>query len=188
MTTRRRILAIAALAAASTLAATRAEAQYHQRMIREPESERTISYMLGLGLIDDGVQRDTLARPWSIRITSPIIGKFIVGEFAIGGVSTKAPSGVREHFVIPEGEVQLQVPLGPFRPYFGLGGGWVAGHENTGAALEGNTSMVTAALGLRTFLAGDKLTLNVEGRGRRYGSEADNRTGAEITAGVGVRF
>jgi hypothetical protein len=95
---------------------------------------------------------------------------------------------VREHFVIPEGEVQLQVPLGPFRPYFGLGGGWVAGHENTGAALEGNTSMVTAALGMRTFLAGDKLTLNLEGRGRRYGSEADNRTGAEITGGIGIRF
>jgi hypothetical protein len=188
MTSRRRILTLAAFVAASTFAASRAEAQYHQRMLREPTSERTISYMLGLGLIDDGVQRDTLARPWSVRITSPIIGNFIVGEFAIGGVSTKAPDGVRQHFVIPEGEVQLQVPLGPFRPYFGLGGGWVAGHENTGAALEGNTSMVTAALGMRTFLAGDKLTLNIEGRGRRYGSEADNRTGAEITGGIGIRF
>ena len=188
MNTRHRSLAIAALAAASVLGASSARAQYHQRPYRASTSERSISYMLGLGLIDDGVSRDSLARPWSIRIASPIIGRFVVAEFAIGGVSTKTPAGVREHFVIPEGEVQLQLPLGPFRPYFGLGGGWVAGHQNTGAVLEGNTSMVTSALGLRTFLAGDKLTLNIEGRARRYGSEADDRVGGELTAGIGVRF
>ena len=188
MTTRLRIFAVAALGAVSLLAASSAQAQYHQRQVRSSASEQTISYMIGLGFIDDGLRTDSLARPWSFRITSPLIGRFVVAEFALGGVSTKTPAGVRERFLIPEGQVQLQLPLGPFRPYFGLGGGWVAGHQNTGAVLEGNTAMVTAALGLRTFLAGDKLTLNLEGRARRYGSDADNRSGGEFTAGVGVRF
>lgn len=188
MTIRLRMLAVAALGVGSALVSSKAEAQYHRRSYHASSSERTISYMIGVAMIDDGVQTDSLARPWSVRLTSPLIGKFIVGEFALGGVSTKAPSGVRERYLIPEGQVQLQLPLGPFRPYVGLGGGWVAGHQNTGAALEGQTSMVTAALGLRTFLAGDRLTLNLEGRGRRYGSEADNRTSGEVTAGIGMRF
>jgi hypothetical protein len=188
MTTRVRILAVAALSAVSLLASSSAHAQYHQRQVRSSSSERSIAYMVGLGFIDDGFRTDSVARPWSVRVTSPIIGQFVVAEFALGGVSMKTPEGVRERFLIPEGQVQLQLPLGPFRPYFGLGGGWVAGHENTGTVLEGNTSMVTSALGLRTYLAGDKLTLNLEGRVRRYGSDADQRTGGEITAGVGVRF
>jgi hypothetical protein len=144
--------------------------------------------MLGLGFVDDGSRSDSLARPWSVRLTSPIVGRFIVAEFAVGGLSTKTPAGEREHFVIPEGQVQLQIPAGPFRPYLGLGGGYVFGHQNTGAVLEGDTPMATWSLGLRTFLAGDKLTLNVEGRGRRYGGEDDHRLGGEVTGGVGIRF
>ena len=196
MTSRGRILALAALAAASTLVASRAEAQYHQRMIRDRESsERTFSYMLGYAAIDNSYSRDTLARAWSVRLTSPIIGRFVVAEFGLGGLSTKAPDGVRERFLIPEGEVQLQLPAGPFRPYFGLGGGWVAGPQNTGALLEGQRGMATAALGVRTYLAGDKLTLNVEARGRSYANaSATDRNGkpnpvsGELTAGFGIRF
>ena len=188
MTTRRRSFALAALGAASVFMSSAAQAQYHRQSYARPSSERTFSYMIGVAAIDDGAQRDSLARAFSFRVTSPLISRFVVAEFALGGVSTKTPAGVRERFVIPEGEVQLQLPLGPFRPYFGVGGGWVAGHENTGAVLQGNTSMVTSALGLRTFLAGDKLTLNLEGRARRYGSTADGRTAGEFTGGVGVRF
>jgi hypothetical protein len=187
MTRRLRILSLAVLGAASVITASRAQAQYHQRSF-QPASERTISYMVGLGVVDDGNRADSLARPWSIRLTSPVVGRFIVAEFAVGGVSTKTPDGVREHFVIPEGQVQLQLPAGPFRPYLGLGGGYVFGHQNTGAALEGDTPMATWALGLRTYLAGDKLTLNLEGRGRRFGSDADHRVGGEVTAGFGFRF
>jgi hypothetical protein len=144
--------------------------------------------MIGYAAIDDGINMDSLARAWSVRVTTPLIGNIVVGEFALGGMSTKRPDGVREHFLLPEGEAQLQLPLGPFRPYFGLGGGWVAGKQNTGAVLEGNTAMATAALGLRTFLSGDKLTLNLEVRARRYGSEADGRASGEFTAGFGMRF
>jgi len=188
MTILLRLYSLAAIGTLSALASSSVQAQYHQRMVRETSSEQTISYMIGLGFIDDGVRTDSLARPWSVRLTSPIVGRFVVAELALGGVSMKTPVGVRERFLIPEGQVQLQLPVGPFRPYFGLGGGWVAGHQNTGAVLEGNTSMVTSALGLRTFLAGDKLTLNVEARARRYGSDTDHRTGGELTAGVGFRF
>jgi opacity protein-like surface antigen len=187
MTSRLRVLSLAVLCAASVIAASKAQAQFHQRTLHS-SPERTISYMVGIEYVDDGYESDSLARPWSIRLASPIVGRFIVAEFAVGGVSTKTPLGVREHFVIPEGQVQLQIPAGPFMPYIGLGGGYVIGHQSTGAVIEGDTPMATWSLGLRTFLAGDKLTLNLEGRGRRYGSQADHRMGGEITGGIGIRF
>jgi hypothetical protein len=189
MTIRLRLYAIAAMGALSALASSSVQAQYHQRMVHETSNERSISYMIGFAAIDNGFETDSMARAWSVRLTSPIIGRFVIAEFALGGLSTKAPDGVRERFLMPEGQVQLQLPIGPFRPYFGLGGGWVSGPQNTGTVLQGNTAMVTSALGLRTVLAGDKLTLNVEGRARRYGSDADHHMiGGEVTAGFGLRF
>jgi hypothetical protein len=188
MKIRFRLCAVAMIGALSALASSSVQAQYHQRMVRETSSERSISYMIGFAAIDNGFDTDSMARAWSVRLTSPIIGRFVVAEFALGGLSTKTPTGVRERFLMPEGQVQLQLPVGPFRPYFGLGGGWVSGPQNTGTVLQGNTAMVTTALGLRTVLAGDKLTLNLEGRARRYGSDADHYTGGEVTAGFGFRF
>ena len=188
MTTHFRLYSLAAIGALSALASSSVQAQYHQRMVRETSSERSISYMIGFAAIDNGFDTDSMARAWSVRLTSPIIGRFVVAEFALGGLSTKAPTGERERFLMPEGQVQLQLPVGPFRPYFGLGGGWVSGPQDSGTILKGNTAMVTSALGLRTVLAGDKLTLNLEGRMRRYGSEADHYMSGEVTAGFGFRF
>jgi hypothetical protein len=188
MTIRLRLYALAAMGAVSALASSTVQAQYHQRMVPEASSEHSISYMIGFAAIDNGFDTDSMARAWSVRLTSPIIGRLVLAEFSLGGLSTKTPAGERERFLMPEGQVQLQLPVGPFRPYFGLGGGWVSGPQNSGTVLQGNTAMVTSALGLRTVLAGDKLTLNLEARGRRYGSEADHYMGGEVTAGFGVRF
>lgn len=189
MGTRTLLLTAAALATASTIVSRAAEAQWHRgrQHYQSSAPEQTISYMVGYGVLDDGISVDSLARPWAVRLDAPIVGRFITGEIGLGGISTKTDVGSRERFLIPEAQLQLQLPLGPFRPYVGLGGGYVLGRQNTGAALEGNMSMISTSIGLRTFLAGDRLTLNIEGRGRQYGRD-ETWTSAEFTAGVGVRF
>ena len=188
MTTRTLLLTAAALATAS-LAPLTAEAQWHRgrQHYSSAEPEQSISYMVGYAVLDDGVSVDSLARPWAVRLDAPIIGRFITGEMGLSGLSTKTNAGGRERFLIPEAQIQLQLPLGPFRPYVGIGGGYVLGRQNTGAALEGNMSVISSSIGLRTLLAGDRLMLNVEGRGRQYGRD-ETWTSAEFTAGVGIRF
>jgi hypothetical protein len=189
MRTRTLLLTAAALSAAATLAPLTAEAQWHRgrQHYASAEPEQMISYMVGYAVLDDGVSVDSLARPWAVRLDAPIVGRFITGEIGLSGLSTKTDIGGRERFLIPEAQIQLQLPLGPFRPYVGIGGGYVLGRQNTGAALEGNMSVISTSIGLRTFLAGDRLTLNVEGRGRQYGRD-ETWTSGEFTAGVGVRF
>ena len=190
MTTRTVLLTAAALATASSFVPSTVHAQWHrgrQHYESSSSSEQMISYMVGYGVLDDGISVDSLARPWAVRLGAPIVGRFITGEIGLGGISTKTDIGGRERFLLPEAQLQLQLPLGPFRPYVGLGGGYVLGRQNTGAALEGNMSMISTSIGLRTYLAGDRLTLNVEGRGRQFGRD-ESWTSAEFTAGVGVRF
>jgi hypothetical protein len=189
MTTRTLLLTAAALATASTIVPSTARAQWHRGRQHYESSppEQTISYMVGYAVLDDGISVDSLARPWAVRLNAPIVGRFLAGEIGLSGISTKTDIGGRERFLIPEAQLQLQLPLGPFRPYVGLGGGYVLGRENTGAALEGNMSVISTSLGLRTLLAGDRLTLNVEGRARQYGRD-ETWTSGEFTAGVGVRF
>ncbi|MFL5562913.1 MAG: hypothetical protein ACJ79K_15685 [Gemmatimonadaceae bacterium] len=191
MKTRTLLVTAAALVAASTIASSTAEAQWRRGRQHyssdSQEPEQTISYMVGYAVLDDGISVDSLARPWAIRLDAPILDRILVGEIGMSGMSTITDIGGRERFLIPEAQLQLQLPLGPFRPYVGIGGGYVLGRQNTGSALEGNVSVVSASLGLRTFLAGNRLTLNIEGRGRQYGGE-DTWTSGEFTAGFGVRF
>jgi hypothetical protein len=189
MTTRTLLLTAAALATASTIAPRTAHGQWHRgrQHYESSTSEQTISYMVGYAILDDGISPDSVARPWAVRLNAPIVSRFITGEIGLSGLSTKTDLGDRERFLIPEAQLQLQLPLGPFRPYVGLGGGYVLGRQHTGAALEGNMSVISSAVGLRTFLAGDRLTLNVEGRARQYGRD-EAWTSGEFTAGVGIRF
>jgi opacity protein-like surface antigen len=189
MKTRTLVLTAAAIVAASSTLSSSAEAQWRrgQQHYSKPDPEQTVSYMVGYAILDDGVSVDSLARPWAIRLDAPILDRIIVGEIGMSGISTTTNVGGRERFLIPEAQLQLQLPVGPFRPYVGIGGGYVLGRQNTGSALSGNVSVVSASLGLRTFLAGDRLTLNVEGRGRQYGHD-DTWTSGEFTAGVGIRF
>ena len=191
MTIRTAVLIAGAVVAASTIAPSGVQAQWRRGRqhysSRDRAPEQTISYMVGVAVLDDGFTVDSVARPWAVRLDAPIIGRIITGELGLSGLSTKTAVGGRERFLIPEAQIQLQLPLGPFRPYVGIGGGYVLGRQQTGAALEGNMSVVSSSLGLRTFLAGDRLTLNIEGRGRQYGRD-EHWTSAEFTAGVGVRF
>lgn len=183
----RRVVALA-LAAASLALSSRAEAQYHQRY-RSSSSEQSVSYVLGFAQLDDGYSIDSLGRAWSVRMTAPVLTRFIVGEIALSGLSEKDLGGVRQRFLIPEAQVQLQLPVGPFRPYIGFGAGGVLGPTDASTIIVGGARTVSTALGLRTYLAGDRLTLNVESRVRQYVRDAGERANSvDITAGFGVRF
>ena len=172
-------LAIVSLATAASAGA--------QSWSRSRPSEQSISYVLGFAALDDGYATDSLGRAWSVRMDSPIIGRFLLGEIALSGVSTKDLMGARQRFLIPEAQVQLQLPIGPFRPYIGLGAGGVMGPEGTGTILNGGKRVISSALGLRTFLAGDRLTLNIESRVREYGRD-EGVSSVDVTAGFGLRF
>ena len=175
-----------ALAIASLAAASSARAQYHRHS--QSSSEQSISYVLGFAALDDGYVTDSLGRAWSVRMDSPIIGRFVVGELALSGVSTKDLMGARQRFLIPEAQVQLQLPIGPFRPYLGFGMGGVMGPNGTGTILNGGQRTLSTAIGLRTYLAGDRLTLNIESRVREYGERNSGVSSVDVTAGFGLRF
>ena len=172
-------LAIVSLSTAATAGA--------QSWSRSRPTEQSISYVLGFASLDDGYATDSLGRAWSVRMDSPIIGRFVLGELALSGVSTKDLMGARQRFLIPEAQVQLQLPIGPFRPYIGFGAGGVMGPEGTGTILNGGKRVISSALGLRTFLAGDRLTLNIESRVREYGRD-EGVSSVDVTAGFGLRF
>jgi hypothetical protein len=177
-----RTLAILAVAA---LAALPSDATAQRRRYHDHSSEGTLTYSVGLGIVDDGVYQDSVARPWALRIAAPVIGRILVGEIGLGGLSAKTASGERERFLIPEAQLQLQLPLGPFRPYAGVGAGWVFGPRTPGAALAGSEPTISTAVGLRTFLSGDRLMFNLETRVRGFGRRSES-FGAEFTAGIGI--
>lgn len=179
-----RILVTLALGALVAVPST-ASAQRRHRYTETQRSQSTLTYSVGLGIVDDGIYQDSLARPWGVRIAAPVIGKLIVGEVGLGGLSAKTPDGARERFLIPEAQLQLQLPLGPFRPYAGVGAGWVFGPRTPGSAILGGEPTVSTALGLRTFLSGDRIMFNLETRVRGFGRQGES-FGAEFTAGIGV--
>ena len=180
----RRVVALA-LAIASLTAAASADAQSWRR---SRPSEQSLSYVIGFAALDDGYVTDSLGRAWSVRMDSPIIGRFVMGELALSGVSTKDAIGTRQRFLIPEAQVQLQLPIGPFRPYLGFGMGGVMGPADRETILRGGERTISTALGLRTYLAGDRLTLNIESRVREYGERNSGVSSVDVTAGFGFRF
>lgn len=182
-----RPLVVLALAVASLSLASSANAQYHHRSMATRPSEQSISYVLGFAALDDGYSTDSLGRAWSVRLNAPILGRFVVGEVALSGISEKDLDGVRQRFLIPEAQVQLQLPVGPFRPYIGFGAGGVMGPQDTGTILNGGKRTISSAIGLRTMLAGDRLVLHVESRVREYGRD-EGVSSVDVTAGFGVRF
>lgn len=174
------VLALGVLVAGPVAADAQRRQRYHDRA-----PEGTLTYSVGLGIVDDGIYQDSVARPWAVRMAAPVIGRLVVGEVGLGGLSVKTPGGERERFLIPEAQLQLQLPLGPFRPYAGVGAGWVFGPRTPGAALAGSEPTVSTAVGLRTFLSGDRLMFILETRVRGFGRRSES-FGAEFTTGIGM--
>lgn len=113
---------------------------------------------------------DTTLKPW------------LIGQGAIGVFRPEEQFGGRNRYINPEAGLQAQGHVGAFRPFLGLGVGWMSG---TGGRRTNVT--VSGGGGTRFGLPGTPLDgiaeLRVRGIGRQFGAAT-----AEWTLGAAYRF
>lgn len=115
------------------------------------------------------VRVETAARPW------------LVLEGAVSTFRPQEQFAQRRRYVLPEAQVQLQVPARIVRPYLGLGLGSMIASE--GSARVRVTTPVAA--GLRVVLPGRDVHLRGELRVRPVGREFSGVT-ADWLGGIGI--
>ena len=109
---------------------------------------------------------------------------WLVTELALGYLRPPMQSGARETLLIPEGQLQVQLPLNYVMPYLGLGGGAVFAR---GAGESETTVTGSVATGLRVDLPHAPVSLQAELRVRGIGSSFSGST-AEWTCGLRWRL
>jgi hypothetical protein len=109
---------------------------------------------------------------------------WLVTELSLGLLRPPMQSGGRETLLIPEGQLQFQLPTSFVRPYIGVGGG--AAIARGGGHTE-STVTASASTGLRVTLPNAPLSLQAELRIRGIGQEFSGST-AEWTAGLRWRL
>ena len=105
-------------------------------------------------------------------------------ELAVGVLRPPMDAGGHQTLVIPEGQLQFQLPLRVVRPYLGFGGG--AAFAN-GAGQNDVTTTASLSTGLRIAPPNAPLTLQAELRVRGIGSGFEGSV-AEWTAGLRWRL
>jgi hypothetical protein len=116
-----------------------------------------------------GARAEAELRPW------------LVAEGALGYAEPEDELGERSGYVIPEVQLQLQIPSTFLRPYVGVGGGVVLAE---GQDMRGTLSL---AGGVRVPLSSSRVHLRGELRSRGLGAEFGSQI-VEWTLGVGYRF
>lgn len=121
----------------------------------------------------------------AIRADLPL-ASFLLVEAGVGVARPEQQFGERTTLVIPEAQVQFQLPIGPVLPYVGVGGGLAMDFRPDDAG--GTQTEVTgsAAGGLRWWItprAGARAELRVRGIGDNFSGST-----AEWTAGLMWRF
>jgi len=126
------------------------------------------------------------------RAALPVAGRWLLAEGSLAYAALGeqfAPSPTRVAAAVAQ--LQLQAPLGPVRPYLGVGGGWVRYLSNAGGqpAAPGTLS---GAAGLRVAVSG-RLGVRGELRVRGWQRTSDGDFGfvnsaAEYTGGVTYAF
>jgi hypothetical protein len=126
----------------------------------------------------------------AIRLASPIIGRWMLADASFSYASLDEQfSTVNTRVGVLEGQIQAQLPVAHFRPYIGLGGGWLH-YFNNAVGRRTTTATVSGAVGLRVPVASRTLLrgeLRLRGWGSGSGSNFTN-SAAEFTAGVGYAF
>ena len=121
----------------------------------------------------------------AIRADLPL-GRLVLVEAGLGVARPEQQFGARTTLVIPEAQLQFQLPIGPVLPYVGVGGGLAMDFRPDDAG--GTQTEVTAsgAGGVRWWItqrAGARAELRVRGVGDNFAGAA-----AEWTAGLMWRF
>lgn len=126
------------------------------------------------------------------RVAAPLLSRWLLTELSAGYAAlTDEYARAPTHTGILEGQLQLQLPLAHFRPYVGIGGGWVRyfddtpGRATTSRALSGSAGGRIALSG-RVGLRGE---LRLRGWVRtRSGGFGFSNSAAEYTGGLTYAF
>jgi hypothetical protein len=115
----------------------------------------------------------------AVRLDLPISA--LIFEGSLGAFRPQENFGVRHTYVVPEGQVQLQLFPAIIRPYIGIGGGWVRAVSGPDPRRNDVTGSLSA--GIRAGLPGLPFSLRGEVRLRGIGT-GFNSTASEWTIGL----
>ena len=125
----------------------------------------------------------------AIRLSGPIASSWLLGDLSLSYASLDEQfSTVNTRTGVAEGQVQAQWPAIHFRPYIGIGGGWLH-YFNNDAGRGATARTASGSVGLRVA-ASSTLVLRGEMRLRTWdsGNSGFHNNAAEFTAGVGFAF
>jgi hypothetical protein len=110
------------------------------------------------------------------------IRRWLVGQASLGVMRPEEQSNTRNRYLIPEVQLQAQTQLGAFRPFLGVGGGWVL--PRRGGRRQGTASGSGGVrFGIPTTALDGIAELRVRGIGRNFSGST-----AEWTLGAAYRF
>jgi len=112
----------------------------------------------------------------AVRVDLPITA--LIFEGSLGAFRPQEQFGVRRTYIVPEGQVQLQLFPAIIRPYVGVGGGWVRAISGPDPRRNDVTGSLSA--GIRAGLPGLPFSLRgevrVRGIGKGFSSSASEWT------------
>jgi hypothetical protein len=114
----------------------------------------------------------------AVRVDLPLTALIVEGS--LGAFRPQEQFGVRRTYVVPEGQIQLQLFPAIIRPYVGVGGGWVRAISGPDPRRNDVTGSLSA--GIRAGLPGLPFALRGEVRVRGIGNGFTSRA-SEWTIG-----
>ena len=114
----------------------------------------------------------------AVRVDLPLTA--LIFEGSLGAFRPQEQFGVRRTYIVPEGQIQLQLFPAIIRPYIGVGGGWIRAVSGPDPRRNDVTGSLSA--GVRLGLPGLPFALRGEVRLRGIGSGFDQRA-SEYTIG-----
>jgi hypothetical protein len=102
----------------------------------------------------------------AVRVDLPLTALILEGS--LGAFRPQEQFGVRHTYIVPEGQIQLQLFPTLIRPYIGVGGGWV--RAVSGPDPRRNDATGSLSAGIRAGLPGLPFSLRGELRVRGIGN------------------
>jgi hypothetical protein len=150
------------------------------------EPQRAVSISAGASQFD--LSGTGTAPMGAIRADLPL-ARFALVEVGVGVTRPEQQFGATTTLVIPEAQLQFQLPIGPVLPYLGVGSGLAMDFRPDDVGGTRTDWTASAAGGLRWWItprAGARAELRV--RGIDYNGEGFTAAAAEWTGGLMWRF